>query len=95
MSSPLDGAAISTALAELPGWSFDEDKLKKAFQFKDFTEALGFIVRVGIAAEKLNHHPELFNVYNRVSIALNTHDAGGKVTEKDVKLAQKIEQLST
>ncbi|MEM9227624.1 MAG: 4a-hydroxytetrahydrobiopterin dehydratase, partial [Verrucomicrobiota bacterium] len=70
-----------------------EDKLKKSFQFKDFTEALGFIVRVGVAAEKHNHHPELFNVYNKVTIALNTHDAGGKVTQKDIKLAQAIEQL--
>ncbi|MBB6429245.1 4a-hydroxytetrahydrobiopterin dehydratase [Algisphaera agarilytica] len=94
MSEPLSLQAIETALQTLPGWSYADDKLGKRFGFADFKAALAFINRVGDAAESANHHPEIFNVYNTVEIKLNTHDADGRVTEKDVQLAGAIEQLA-
>jgi 4a-hydroxytetrahydrobiopterin dehydratase len=77
-------------LQELENWCFKNDGIEKKFVFKNFTEALGFIVKVGVQAEKMNHHPELFNVFNKVNIRLTTHDAKG-VTTKDFDLAQAID----
>lgn len=91
---PLKTVAIKLALGELPGWKYQRDALTKTFTFGNFREALSFMVRAGFEAEAMNHHPEWTNVYNRVVIRLNTHDAGGKVTAKDVTLAQKIQALS-
>lgn len=79
-------------LADLKDWSFVNDGIEKKFAFKNFNEALGFIVRIGLLAEKQNHHPELFNVYNKVNIRLSTHDANG-LTDKDFDLAKAIEKL--
>lgn len=79
-------------LKEITDWNFNSNGIEKKFQFKNFTQALGFIVQVGVLAEKANHHPELFNVYNKVTIRLTTHDAGG-VTDKDFDLATAIETL--
>ncbi|MEX0820842.1 MAG: 4a-hydroxytetrahydrobiopterin dehydratase [Rhodothermales bacterium] len=90
---PLNQDEIDAALKDLDGWTFDDDRLKRSFTFDDFRSAVGFIVRVAFEAEVLNHHPELHNVYNQVDIALNTHDAGGKVTAADVELAKKIDTL--
>lgn len=84
---------IEKALEELDGWEFKDDQLTTTFEFDDFRSAIAFIVRLSFEAEEMNHHPILTNVYNEVEIALSTHDAGGKVTEMDVTLAQKIEQL--
>ncbi len=92
--TPLNTDEINAALHELPGWSFAGDALTKSFTFADFQEAVGFMVRLAFHAEALDHHPSLHNVYNRVEIALNTHDAGNKVTEMDVKLAKAIEALT-
>ncbi|MEM9346685.1 MAG: 4a-hydroxytetrahydrobiopterin dehydratase [Planctomycetota bacterium] len=94
MSEPLPNDAIQAALPDLPGWAFSEDKLTKTYKFHSFREAMGFIVRIGFEAEAANHHPELFNVYATVTIALNTHDAGSKVTQKDVDLAAAIERIA-
>jgi 4a-hydroxytetrahydrobiopterin dehydratase len=94
MSTPLTDAEITLALGGLPGWSREGDALAKAFKFGSFKEALSFMFRVGFEAEAMNHHPEWTNVYNRVSVRLNTHDAGGKVTAKDVELAQRIQTIS-
>ena len=80
------------SLSKLKEWQFNSDGIEKKFQFKNFTDALGFIVKVGVVSEKMNHHPELFNVYNKVNIRLSTHDAGG-VTDKDFKLASEIDQF--
>ena len=91
---PLTKAKIKDALRALPDWKFARDALTKEFKFGSFREALSFMVRVGFEAEAMNHHPEWTNVYNRVAIRLNTHDAGGKVTLKDVNLARKIQGLS-
>ncbi|MDR9419165.1 4a-hydroxytetrahydrobiopterin dehydratase [Gracilimonas sp.] len=94
MAQPLSESDINQVLNSLEGWEFNDDKISKEFSFNDFSEALGFIVRVGLEAEKQVHHPELFNVYNTVKISLSTHDAGGKVTQKDVDLAKAIESVS-
>jgi 4a-hydroxytetrahydrobiopterin dehydratase len=92
MAEKLSDEARSGLPAELPGWTpvEDRDALKKTFKFKSFSEAWGFMARVALAAEKLNHHPEWCNVYNRVEITLTTHDCGG-LSDLDVKLAKRID----
>lgn len=79
-------------LKDLTDWKFNNNGIEKKFVFKNFSQALGFIVQVGLLAEKQNHHPELFNVYNKVNIRLSTHDANG-LTDKDFNLAEAIEKL--
>jgi 4a-hydroxytetrahydrobiopterin dehydratase len=74
-------------------WTEEENQLKRSFTFKDFSEAFAFMTRVAFLAESHQHHPNWFNAYNRVDIALTTHDAGNVVTEKDWKLAKAIDQL--
>ena len=76
----------------LNGWDFKDNSLEKSFTFKTFVEALAFIVQVGCHSEKQNHHAEIWNVYNKVTLRLSTHDAGG-VTDKDLKLAKAIDGL--
>ena len=86
--------SIKAELKALKDWRFIDNKLEKKFKFLDFSEALGCIVRVGVLAEKSDHHPELVNVYNTLIIRLTTHDAEG-VTDKDIDLAKNIEKLFT
>ncbi|MCS6832875.1 MAG: 4a-hydroxytetrahydrobiopterin dehydratase [Flammeovirgaceae bacterium] len=76
-------------------WKQENNQLKRTFVFKDFVEAFAFMTKVAFLAEKHNHHPNWSNVYNRVEIALTTHDAGNTVTEKDIALANEIDQLLT
>lgn len=92
MVDKLSVEARRDALAELTDWGQveDRDAIEKSFKFKSFSEAWGFMNRVALAAEKLNHHPEWFNVYNRVDILLSTHDCGG-LSELDIKLAKRID----
>jgi 4a-hydroxytetrahydrobiopterin dehydratase len=92
MVDKLSAEARRDALAELTDWGQveDRDAIEKSFKFKSFSEAWGFMSRVALAAEKLNHHPEWFNVYNRVDILLSTHDCGG-LSELDIKLAKRID----
>ena len=94
MAEPLRKEDVQEALRALPGWSYEDDTLRKTFELNSFPEAVSFIVRLAFHAEALNHHPELRNVYNQVEIALTTHDAGDKVTLKDVALARAIEDFS-
>ena len=94
MSAPLTKEDVAEALVHLPGWKHDKDALEKTFVMRDFSEALGFIVRVGVEAERINHHPELNNVWSRVTFRLSTHDAGNKVTGLDVQLAEAIEKVA-
>ncbi len=93
-SQPLPRPEVEDALAGLPGWIFDRDALAKTFKFGSFREAFSFMTRTAFEAEAMDHHPDWTNVYNRVAIRLNTHDAGGKVTAKDVELAKKIQAIS-
>jgi 4a-hydroxytetrahydrobiopterin dehydratase len=77
----------------MSNWKEENNALHRNFEFKDFSEAFAFMTRVALAAEKMDHHPEWKNVYNKVTIKLNTHDAGDIVTEKDRKLAKIIDKL--
>jgi 4a-hydroxytetrahydrobiopterin dehydratase len=85
----LEGAARKAALGSVAGWTEVQgrDAITRKFAFKDFNEAFGFMTRVALVAEKMDHHPEWFNVYKTVEVTLSTHDAGG-LTEKDVALAK-------
>ena len=94
MGKPLATTEIQAALDKLPGWSLQGDALTKTFKFGSFREAMSFMVRAAFEAEAMNHHPNWNNVYNRVEVRLNTHDAGGKVTAKDVELATKFQEIS-
>jgi len=85
---------IDAALKSLPDWRRDGGAIAADYAFPSFRDALAFVVRVGFEAEELNHHPEIANVYNRVSFKLSTHDAGGAVTERDVALAGRISALA-
>ncbi|WP_454852451.1 4a-hydroxytetrahydrobiopterin dehydratase [Rhizobium binxianense] len=91
----LERAAIAELMAGLDGWTLKEDasSISRTFKFGSFAEAFGFMTQAALAAEKLNHHPEWFNVYSRVEVTLNTHDAGG-LTELDFQLARAMEKAA-
>ena len=95
MAQKLSGDARKAALAKLSGWSdvSGRDAITRKFVFKDFNEAFGFMTRAALVAEKMDHHPEWFNVYKTVEVTLSTHDAGG-LTELDVKLAETMNKLA-
>lgn len=88
----LSETEIEKGVAELDGWKLVTGKLNRVFQFQNFIQAFGFMTRVALEAEKMNHHPEWFNVYNRVEISLVTHDLHG-VSTYDMKLARIINEL--
>lgn len=92
--SALGADAIASALEALPGWRHEGGKLLKSWTHGNFREAIAFITRVAFEAEERGHHPELFNVWSRVDIALTTHDAGNRVTDKDIELARAIEAIA-
>jgi 4a-hydroxytetrahydrobiopterin dehydratase len=96
MADKLTGSARKAALGRLDGWTEvkGRDAISRKFTFKDFNEAFGFMARAALAAEKLDHHPEWFNVYNKVEVTLATHDAGG-VTERDIELALAMNRLAS
>jgi 4a-hydroxytetrahydrobiopterin dehydratase len=95
MAQKLTADARKSALAKLTGWSEvpGRDSIAKKFVFKDFSEAFGFMARAALVAEKMDHHPEWFNVYKTVEVTLSTHDAGG-LTELDVRLAEAMNKLA-
>ena len=95
MAVKLDDAAIALGLKSLPAWTraTGREAISRSFKFSDFNEAFGFMTRSALVAEQLNHHPEWFNVWNRVDVTLATHDAGG-VTELDLKLATAMDQIA-
>ncbi len=95
MPHKLAGDDRKAALASLPGWTelMDRDAIFRKFVFKDFNEAFGFMTRVALVAEKLDHHPEWLNVYRTVEVTLSTHDAGG-LTDKDIALAKAMDKLA-
>ena len=92
MVEKIAGDARRDALETLDGWTEvgDRDAIQKSFHFKDFNEAFGFMARIALKAEKMDHHPEWLNVYNRVDITLSTHDVGG-LSERDIALAKFID----
>lgn len=94
--SKLDDAARAAALANLPQWTYDAEAqgIRRNLRFADFAEAFGFMARVAIIAEKADHHPEWFNVYNRVEILLTTHDAGG-LSQRDIDMATAIDAMAS
>jgi 4a-hydroxytetrahydrobiopterin dehydratase len=94
MTEKLSGEARRAALGRLKGWSevSGRDAISKKFVFADFNAAFGFMTRVALVAEKLDHHPEWFNVYKQVEVTLSTHDAGG-VTERDIRLAEAMDKI--
>ena len=96
MVEKLSAAERAAALAELADWTEVEgrDAIAKTFSFGDFNEAFGFMTRIALAAEKADHHPEWFNVYNRVEITLSTHDAGG-LSARDIALAKVIDRAAS
>lgn len=89
----LAGDALAEAVAGLPGWSLRDGKLHREFRFPDFVAAFGFMTRVALVAEAMDHHPEWSNVYSRVSVDLTSHDAGG-ITTRDVALARRMDELA-
>jgi 4a-hydroxytetrahydrobiopterin dehydratase len=93
MAKKLSDDAIHTDLDELEGWALADEKLQREFRFRNFVTAFGFMASAAIEAEKMDHHPEWFNVYNKVVVHLTTHDAGG-ITELDFQLAKKMNQLA-
>lgn len=95
MAAPtkLSSSELDSALNELGGWNIENEKLHRQFQFRSFVEAFGFMSSAALVAESMGHHPEWFNVYNRVTVDLTTHDAGG-ITIKDVELARKMNELA-
>ena len=95
MVERLVGAARKAAIKELHGWSEveDRDAIRKTYHFGTFVEAWGFMSQVALIAEKMDHHPELFNVYNRVEVILTTHDVGG-LSENDLRFAHAIDELA-
>lgn len=84
---------LARALAELPGWSVADGKLHREFRFADFSAAFGFMARIGLEAERMDHHPEWSNVWNRVVVDLVTHDSGG-ITASDVALARRMNEIA-
>lgn len=98
MSQPnykkLSGNELDELVKSLSGWELKDGKLQKSFKFSNFIEAFGFMTRIALEAEKINHHPEWSNVYNTVIVKLSTHDAGG-ITDYDIKLASIIDRTKT
>ena len=90
---PLPLEDLQSAVRQLPGWTIENGKLHREYRFADFIHAFGFMATSAIAIEKMNHHPEWSNVYNRVTVDLTTHDSGG-VTERDIELARTIEAIA-
>jgi 4a-hydroxytetrahydrobiopterin dehydratase len=95
MARRLTNEERASALAELSDWTMvlNREAIQKSFRFKDFNAAFGFMTRAALVAEQMNHHPEWFNVWNRVDVVLATHDAGG-LTELDVKLAKAMDRIA-
>jgi 4a-hydroxytetrahydrobiopterin dehydratase len=95
MPQKLDETARKDLAAQLPGWAMaaGRDAIQKTFKFKDFSEAFGFMTRAALVAEKMDHHPEWANVWNRVEVTLATHSSGG-LTALDVKLAEAMDKIA-
>ncbi len=94
MSAPLDAAALAALAPALPDWDVTGEALTRTLDVGSFRDALALLVRVGFEAEEINHHPEIENVYGRLTFRLRTHDAGNRVTERDADLARRIDRCA-
>ena len=94
MERPLSESEIREELTRLKGWELKDNRIVKSFQFKHFAEAMSFIVRLSYECERRDHHPEIYNLYNMVTIGLNTHSAGDKVTTRDIALAKDVDHFA-
>jgi 4a-hydroxytetrahydrobiopterin dehydratase len=94
MRKKLSDEEIAAGVATLPGWSVRDGKLHREYAFADFPHAFGFMATAAPSIEKMNHHPEWFNVYSRVTVDLSTHDAGG-ITQRDLELARLLEGIAS
>jgi 4a-hydroxytetrahydrobiopterin dehydratase len=93
MKKYLNKDQIDSMLSKCKQWRFESDQLKKTYRFESFREAIEFVVRISHQAEEQDHHPEIYNCYDRVEISMSTHDAGNKVTKKDFELARAIDSV--
>jgi len=93
MAEKLSKKAVSDALANVDGWALDDGKLRRDFMFANFVDAFAFMTKAAIEAEKMNHHPEWFNIYSKVTVHLTTHSVGG-ISELDFQLAKIMNQLA-
>jgi len=89
----LSGSELNEIVKNMHGWKLKDGKLQKSFKFSNFVEAFGFMTKIALEAEKINHHPEWVNVYNTVAVKLSTHDTGG-ITDYDIKLAKIIDNTN-
>ncbi len=90
----LSNSEIEAALKGAPGWKRNGENIEKTFAFETFRDAIAYIVLVGIEAEMMNHHPEFHNSYNLISFSFCTHDVGRKITDTDIKLAQRLNEIA-
>ncbi|MCL4263499.1 MAG: 4a-hydroxytetrahydrobiopterin dehydratase [Anaerolineae bacterium] len=93
-SSPVTQVKLDEALQLLPGWQVQDGKLHKEYRFATFSQALGWMMSAGVEADKMDHHPEWTNVYNRVTVNLVTHSLGNQISTLDIELAKKMEALA-
>lgn len=91
----LTDKTIKDGLKKIPGWSYKGGKICADYKFVDFREAISFVTQVAFAADRADHHPEIYNVYNNVTFKMHTHDAGNKVTKKDMDLALEISGIAS
>lgn len=91
--TPLSEDEIREKLKKLPGWEYDDDKIKKQFKFNDFMDSLGFVIKMAPFFEKMDHHPDTHIFYSKVLFELQRFDVGGKVTDKDIEVASEIERM--
>lgn len=91
--NPLSNPELETAMSDLSDWQIENDQLTKVFEFDSFRDAISFLVRLSFDIEDMNHHPEIENIENCVRFTICTHESGSKITEKDIKLAERIEDL--
>ena len=89
----MNDTSLEAQIEQLPGWMHTDNMIHKTFRFTNFTEAMGWTIRVAFLAEAHGHHPDIDIRYNRATLALTTHDAGNQVTQKDIELARAVEQL--
>ena len=94
MTIPLSKHELEEAAKGFASWEFKEEALRTTYTFKSFRDAITFITRISYEVDEMDHHPEITNLYNKVSVFLTTHDAGNKVTEKDIRLAGKIQETA-